>query len=307
MNWSLVDLHFHTKLSDWRSENSEIIAKAKEDLPMALIATDHDFINTEFTQLAKDNGILTAEWVEASILDDRESYLHVNMYAKKFNWEIFAVLENTRNWRRNKIYKQIALLKNNWIEIDEDKFATFFNDKGLNTFNLNIYHLASYVYSIPGNIERIRRVTWVRMTDKVEFLRRCLRNEWDFAHIGSAWIPEYTPSTKKIASLSKENNWIISLAHPNFAFPIKTFDKSLKRLLVKGISAVEINTCATKEWVDKILQLHSKYGFMITFWSDCHFTSYKEEEHWRFCEINEFVPPEIIENNVNRLFNHLNR
>ena len=46
-----------------------------------------------------------------------------------------------------------------------------------------------------------------------------------------------------------------------------------------GLNAIEINTCATKEWVDAILEAKNKYGLYLTFGSDFHKENHVDGKH----------------------------
>ncbi len=293
-----MDMHFHTNLSDGRLSNEEILKKILKS-KWFFVATDHDLVNTEFTALAEKSGIISAQWVEISILDKNCWYLHITAYAREFRWEISDILENTRNWRRSKIYKQIKVLKKNWILINEKDFFSFFEDKWINVFNLNIYHLASYIYKYDYNLQRIREITWTDM-DKIEFLKRCLRDEWDFSNVWSATVPEYTPDIKDVIRIVKENGWITSIAHPNFSFKQDEYRDKILYFLWLWMDAIEINSRATAEQII-IAQSCLKEDRLLTFWSDCHFTPYSEEDHWDFWEINQWLGKEIILENVEKI------
>ncbi|EKE28224.1 MAG: hypothetical protein ACD_3C00086G0068 [uncultured bacterium (gcode 4)] len=298
-----IDMHFHTNLSDGRLSNAEIIKRILK-IGWFFVATDHDLVNSEFESLAKAIGITSTEWVEISILDKNYWYFHITAYAKNFRWEILDILENTRNWRRSKIYKQIRVLQKNWILINEDAFFSFFEDKWINVFNLNIYHLASYVYKFKQNISHVKNITWVEM-DKIEFLKRCLRDEWDFSCIWAATVPEYTPDISDIIRIVKENDWMTSIAHPNFSFKQDEYRKRIEYFLWLWMDGIEINSRATREQID-IARACLKKENLFTFWSDCHFTAYSEADHWDFWEISPDLDEETIAENIEKIISRLN-
>lgn len=298
MGTTITDMHFHTNYSDWRLDNNEILSKISKKSWWLYIATDHDIINSDFTKLAIEAWLRSCEWVEISILDEKCWYIHITAYAKKFNTEILAILEKTRNWRRSRLYKQIWVLKSNWIHINEDDFFSFFEEKWINVFNLNVYHLASFIYRFEYNRNLIEQMTWIK--DKVEFLKRCLRNEWDHADIWSAYIEEYTPSTETIIQSIHNNDWICSIAHPNFTFSENDYENNINRLLEMWFDAIEINSKATELQVKKALKMQKKCK-MLTFWSDCHFTPYSEADHWDFMNMNPYLGSLMIKRNIGLL------
>ena len=62
-------------------------------------------------------------------------------------------------------------------------------------------------------------------------------------------------------TMAKIDNAITSLAHPNFS--LKTLDRYRELIPYYhrlGLSAVEINTAATKEWTDMILASQMMLG-----------------------------------------------
>ncbi len=293
-----ADMHFHTSLSDWRLDNNTILKSVKSRADF-LTATDHDFVNSEFKKLAEKNWIESYEWVEISIMDENYWYFHMTAYAKKFSQEILDILENTRNGRRSKIYKQIWLLSANWIDINEYDFFRFFEKKWINSFNLNIYHLASYIYRFERNKKRVKEIAWESL-DKIEFLKRFLRNEGDYAHIWSATVEEYTPLITDVIDKVHDTWWILSIAHPNFSFKSEEFKSRILHFLDLWTDAIEINTRATEEEVKTIIELSGDWS-ILTFWSDCHFTPYSEEDHWSFLEMNPYVSEELVRQNIEKI------
>lgn len=296
---SNVDMHFHTSFSDWRLDNKEIVKLVEYKKPGFFVATDHDVVNSEFPKLANNKWIDSCEWIEISILDNRYWYYHITAYAKYFETEILGILETTRNGRRSKIYKQINMLKKVWLILNEEWFFKFFEDKWINVFNLNIYHLASYIFRYKENIAIIESLTGERM-DKIEFLKRCLRNEWDFAHIGAATVTEYTPEIEKVIKLVHENNWILSIAHPNFSFKPDEYIDRIKYFLDLWMDAIEINSRASENHIRIAKELLEKRK-ILTFWSDCHFTPYSEEDHWEFWELNPHINNKTVEENIDKI------
>ena len=143
-----IDMHFHTKMSDWAKTNNEVIKLAKEKWLDFACVTEHDIINTDFAFSSKINWINSMQWVEISACDDEvfQNSLHITCYANKFSGEIFDLLENIRNWRNKKLSRQIEVLVSNWFDISYDYFIKHYKDLWINTDNLNSYHVEDYIF-----------------------------------------------------------------------------------------------------------------------------------------------------------------
>ena len=97
----------------------------------------------------------------------------------------------------------------------------------------------------------------------MDFYNRALKRTGDLYREYGVEIEEYEPELKTISEIV-ENNGILSIAHPNFTFArtgARGFEKLYEGVYREiGIKAMEINTRATKRWVDIILQIKEKYG-----------------------------------------------
>lgn len=283
-----LDMHFHSTLSDGRKTSKEILGIAKEKWLYLAICTDHDIINTELPELLLANWIQSSEWVEISIFDSRfDAHLHFTAYAKKFNQKVVDILSNTRNWRKEKIDKQIGLLQKNWFVIDINEFYEFYKDKS-NIDNLNISHIAWYVWRNPENVITAKKLAWEDI-DREWFLKRCLKKEWDMSHIWSVTIPEYEPRLEYMWELLKEDNAVLSLAHPNFKLTQAEFKSRIWYYVDLWVNAIEINSKASSDWVELILRYQKKYDYILTFWSDCHFNQYSEDKHSELWAQNPYI------------------
>jgi len=299
-----TDCHFHTNLSDWKFDNAQVIAQAKEKGVKFAICTDHDIINYEFPRLACASWILSYEWVEVSCYDEKnDHHLHFTTYSKKFNWKVTKILENTRNGRKTKILSQIDLLKKNWFKIEENEFYNFFAKK-TNIDNLNVSHLSSYILRSPENNTLIKKLTWENLNME-QFLLRCLKIEWDLKHIWAVELKWYEPTIAEFWQVAKQENYIFSLAHPNFKMTQEKFRQRIEYYLNLWVNAVEINILADKDWIELILEFQKKFDFLLTFWSDCHFKTARWEKHWGFWDINPHISQELVNLNLEKLKNKL--
>lgn len=294
------DMHFHTTMSDWKLTNEEVIKEAVEKWIDFLSVTEHDIVNTDFVNLAKKKWIDSLEWVEVSSFDNiiAQRSLHITCYANKFNWKLINVLENTRNGKVGKVKKQIDVLRWNWFDIDYDKFIQYFENKWFDKQNLNNSHVSEYLYLNDENVKLVEELTWEKIS-WWDFIRRCLKTHWDFKHIWWTKVDKYEPTIKEIWEIAKQNWYFLSLAHPNFTF---RNDFELFILFIQEykdiLNWIEINSLASKEWVEIILKTAKKYNLILTFWSDDHFIRDKVDNvHWNIWDKNPYVSEtDIMEN-----------
>lgn len=295
-----IDMHFHTRLSDWAKNNSEIIKQAKDEWVDFIIATEHDIINKDFTIESRMNWVNSTFWAEISALDDiiTNKSLHLTCYSNKFNKDIEDILENTRNWRIDKVKKQITILEKNWFNIDYENFINYYKNKWFNIKNLSNSQVEDYIFKYEENLKLIKKLTWENIW-KWDFIKRCLWRNWDLNYIWWWKVDNYEPSIKQIWEEVNKNNYFLSLAHPNFSFlnnedSFYKFIEEYKDIL----NWIEINSLASKKWVDIIIETSKKYNFILTFWSDDHFSWRKDDnKHWQFWQLNPYLSKELINEN----------
>lgn len=276
-----ADLHFHSTLSDGRKTSAEIIAIAKKRKIELLVNTDHDIVNTETTRLARAAGIRSFEWVEISAHEPiSDKHLHITCYAEHFSDRVHSIMTHSRKGRQGKIIRQIGQLCKNGFEIDKDSFFQRFKSQGVNIDNLSNSHLTEYIFLNSKNIAHIERLTGKKL-EYGEFLRECLKKEGKYAWIGGIEVPNYDTSIELCSELARENNALLSIAHPNF-----TFEKDMDRLdaivapyVEAGVRGIEINTTASREWVETIIRVKKRHNLILTFGSDCHFKSSADGKH----------------------------
>lgn len=299
------DTHFHTNVSDWYYSNEQVLAEAKAKWLDLAIVTEHDIVNTDFVNLAKQNNIYSFEWVEFSVYDDRIAHksMHIVWYSTSFSKNVCDILDDTRKWRINKVKKQIEKLVSNWYIIDYEEFIEYYRNKWFDVNNLNNSQVSEYLMMNPQNNELTVELTG-EVLSQWDFIRRCLKSHWDLKYIWWAQIERYEPSVRTIWELSKQEWFVVSLAHPNFTFRddyvlFMYFVSEYKDL----INGIEINSLASKEWVELILKTAKKYNLILTFWSDDHFVRDKVDDvHWQLWEMNPFVTEaDMMENFKNFL------
>lgn len=295
------DMHFHSTYSDWYLTNEGIIKIAKELWLKFLAITDHDVVNSDFVQLSKQNGINTLEWVEISAFDDKvtNKSLHLTCYAEKFSWEILEILEKTRNWKIEKVKKQIEKLNFLELEINYPEFIKYFKEKWFDIWNLNNSHIAEFVYMDQENIEKINKLVWEKIS-MWDFIRRWLKKDWDLKDIFWQEVPRFEPTVDEIWKIVLRDWYFLSTAHPNFTFRenfelFYEFIEQYKDIL----QWIEINSLASKKWIEVILETGKKYKKIFTFWSDEHFIPWDKDDdvHWKLWSFNPNVPNSDIHEN----------
>lgn len=55
----------------------------------------------------------------------------------------------------------------------------------------------------------------------LKFMKECLRENGDYAHIGYHSVPRYEPELVDLVALANKEDAILSVAHPNFSFTKK--------------------------------------------------------------------------------------
>ena len=302
-----IDMHFHSTMSDWKLTNPEIIQKAKEEWVDLAIVTEHDIVNKDFPLLASENNIQSAQWVEISTTDEiiSNKHLHILCYANDISWKIVDLIENTRKWKVAKIKIQLDKLKENWFFCSYEEFIEDCINKAYNIENLNSFHINNYIFENSKNKEVIKKITWEDIPSW-EFIGRCLKEEWDFRDLWWWPVVKYEPSISEVWKIIKNNWYFLSLAHPNFNFgdDYELFRKFIEEY--KDIfNAIEINSLATKKWVEVILDTAKKYNMILTFGSDDHFYEMTDDYHGRLWTPNPHISESIRSENINKFKNKL--
>ncbi len=293
-----IDMHFHTRLSDWSRNNNEVLKETKEKWIDFISATEHDIVNEDLVVSARMNWISSTCWVEISAFDDiNDKSLHLTCYSDNFWLEIRDILDWVREKRKIKIKKQIDRLEENGFNIDYDKFLKFYKNLDVNIDNINNFHIEDYIFQKEDDLEKLlSRLIWKKL-DKWEFIKECLKKDWEFRNIWWEQIPKYEPTVSKIWDLSIQNKYFLSLAHPNFTFNndeegfLKFIDEYQDKL-----NWIEINSQANEKWVKLIIDTSVKYWMILTFWSDSHH-KWRDQKHWDLWDMNKYITEELIEEN----------
>ena len=291
------DLHFHTTLSDGMKTPEEVVKIAQEQNMWFLACTDHDLINTRFTELAKLSRIEAIDWVElsSSDYDNNAKAAHLTCYSRKFQGRIFSILDGIQEARQTKILLQIEKLLKWGFHIEKEAFFSYWEKQGSSLGNLNNGHLREYLFFNPRNTQ-IAEEKMGNAFNKATFIRRALSKSGDFAHIGSIEnLPPYEPSVGLCGELARQNNAILSIAHPNHTFDsIQEFQKLVPSYVEKWVNALEIHYSTSPEWIKVILETREKFNLLLTFGSDCHFEN-GNDKHGMIGDLNPHLKSDFIE------------
>jgi len=305
-----IDMHFHSNISDWKNSTDEHIKIAKEKQISFLTLTDHDkVVPTSFKEECKKNWIDTCDSVEISARNTQiNKSLHLTLYAEKISDKTRGILSNTIDNKIILIQKQIEFLNQKWFIIDYDDFLKYSFKKWKKVDALNKFDIARYVYLSEHNKNFIKYLnSWIELSVN-DFYKRFLKREWDMYSEYGYEIEEYEPDLEICKQIKSECNWILSIAHPNVTFKwwIHEFYTNLPQYINQcWINAIEINSKATRDWVEAILKAKDKYWLFVTFWSDNHKIWHSDERHWDFWEQNPNLDNKQIEDFTNAYKWHL--
>ena len=312
---TIIDMHFHTTLSDWIKTNQEVFDEIKLQLneweENFIVPTEHDIFNETLTNLFIEKWINSTYWTEISARDNIwKKSLHLTFYTDKISKEIIDILDNTRKAKIKKIKGQIDLLEENWFKINYSDFITFYSKEGANIENLNSYHIKKYIYNNKENISLIENIIWKNNEewniDEINFIKEFLKPAWEYKRYWYAKVERYEPHIDVLWKLMTKKEWLF-LAHPNFTFK-NDFDWFYKFIqnYQNTITWIEINSTASKEWVYEITKVCKENNFIITFWSDSHWEK-EDEFHWNLWSINPYVSEELIKENHKKFLKKLGK
>lgn len=133
--------------------------------------------------------------------------------------------------------------------------------------------------------------------DKNTFIKRALSKTGDFAHLGSIDnLPAYEPSVELCGELARENNAILSIAHPNHTFrDIEEFKTLVPSYVERGVNALEIHLSTSPEWIEVLLETRKRFDLLLTFGSDCHFHPNDREKHGMIGSLNPYPEETFID------------
>lgn len=292
----MFDLHFHSNISDWENSLEEIIKESKNKKLEFLAITDHDKItNSNFLQLTKKSWIETCFSTEISARNyEHNKSLHLTFYAQNFSKEVNQILENTINKKIKMIKKQVEKLKQKWFFIDYNDFINYNIYKNKKIESLNKYNIATYLLLDKRNKTKIKKELKTEKIEASKVMQEYLKDWWIlYKKYGLKFsvIWDYEPSLEICNKIKQKNNAILCIAHPNITFKkwIKEFEEVLPYYIEKWINAVEINSVASKKWLEVIFKAKEKFNLILTAGSDNHKIWEIDEKHWNFWKLNPFL------------------
>ena len=219
-----------------------------------------------------------------------DKHLHITCYAQHFSDRFHNIMTETREGRKVKVQNQIQSLQDNGFRADFPGFLQYFADQGIADMNLANGHIAHYIYSFPENIALVEKITGQSL-NWIGFLCEFLKREGKFAHIGAPIVANYEPTVELCVELARENNALLSIAHPNFTFVKgrENLESIIKTYVDAGVRGIEINATASREWVQTILEVRAKYNLILTSGSDCHFDGSTDGKHGEFGSRNPYL------------------
>ena len=290
------DMHFHSTISDWKNTPGEIIKKAKNIWLWMITLTDHDMISDDkFIDDANEAWIITNKSVEISSRNyESGKSLHLTCYAKSFSLRTYDILNNTKLWKIEMIKAQILKLKEKWFDIDYDIFCEYVKIKWKDLESVNKFNVSEYLFLNPKNKLLALNIYWKEISE-VDFFLIFMKEWWEYHWEYWIKVSDYEPSIEIAWQLATSNNAILSIAHPNFSFSkvwISWFHKVIPEYVDKWINAIEINSKASKKWIEAIYQIKKRYNLLLTAWSDNHQIWFTDDKHSDFWELNPLLSDE---------------
>lgn len=287
------DMHFHSNISDWKNSQEEILNSAISLWLDMISLTDHDIISsTKFVDDIRSAWIITNTASEISVREpEKDRSIHLTCYSNNFSDQVFKVLENTRTKKVWMISSQILKLQEKWFKISVEEVYEYFQKKWKKIDSLNKFDISEFIFSDQFNIELITEITG-EYFDVETFFLHFLKEWWELNLEYSIKIPEYEPTVEDVGELANLSKAVLSIAHPNFTFEklwINWFEDSIPKYVELWINAIEINSLASKKWLEAIYDIKKKYNLLITAWSDNHNIWYNDAKHWHFWFLNPLL------------------
>lgn len=315
------DLHFHTTDSDGTKTNEERIEQILALDPQkewVWATTNHDRFSPGFVEVARDAGIKSIWATEISAhSDELDLSLHITCYVPQVSARIAAIIEGIITKRKNKIIGQIAKLRERGFPITESDFFDWIMSTKMSPENATNWHLAQYLWRQKNTIEVVSHLTGGSVTSELDFMRECLRENGDWNQIGYFRIPRYEPELNDLVAIAKQEDMVLSVAHPNFSFTknlvkthgatntakqIEIFHGRIVPILSDiGIRNYEVNAIASPEWKHAIVETTQKTGGYTTFGSDNHGLDHADSKHGVFGKMN----PSLTDREVQPIFKKL--
>lgn len=290
-------MHCHTTGSDGKLNPQELITRARDRWVEFLCITDHDRSSCDLVDEIKKAGMLTLPSVEITTLDEHrgDQSLHLTYYAQHISDDIKKILEATRAEEEVFLEEQIRILQQAGFVLDEQDFYATHLVNGREKSGILMYELARYLAAQEVNTQKFAELGCDGWKPHSALYTKYLKKGWLLRP--NIW--NYEPSTAVIAEIAEADGWVLAIAHPNFSFShegagefARLYDERYRKLWIK---AIEINTRATKRWIDVIMAKKATHwdGLQVTFGSDFH-QEKLDDKHGDLGFENQFVSPEFM-------------
>jgi hypothetical protein len=177
------------------------------------------------------------------------------------NETLLQELETMRGFKMERIRMSLQKLQSNSINIDIDSFYEYYENLGFDRSNLNNSHISEYVFSQEENVKTLEKLTG-EVLSAWGFVEKCLKfsGKYNWVGVGKDIRDKCNMDIRRIIEHAKNDKALASLAHPNYSLKtIERFRELVPKYLAFGLPSLEINTAATKEWVDEILASQNEY------------------------------------------------
>jgi hypothetical protein len=184
--------------------------------------------------------------------------------------------------RVEKMKAQCEKLRSRGFEVTYAAFLDRFRESGFDLSNLTNFHLAEYLVEKPKTPSLTRQIMGAEVTNPHDFIKLFLKRDSPFP-VGSVEMGEYEPTSEASARLVvARSKGVLSIAHPNFTFEkegVERFEKEIARQIIEsGVNGIELNPHAGKDWTATVLRVRERFGLVLTFGSDCHFSENKTDD-----------------------------
>lgn len=306
-----IEMHCHSTLSYGRDTPDQVIDEAKRLALDFIVLTDHDIITPQEFQLSLTAAdIQTCDAVEISARNyDLDKSLHLVSYAKIFHESLHEVLQSSRDAKMQMKWGQFdRMIYEFWFEGSREDFDAFMKQLWRKVETSNKYDISRYFFSLKANAQKMRDILWdlLDWDDVVaRFYEECFKREGKLYETYGFEVPDYEPSVEQVVDeVVCSAGGIVSLAHPNVTFNenkwgIAEFERTIGNYVEKWVNGIEINTMASRDWVESIWEICKKYKLVLTFWSDCHMIWYdwQDKKHSSIGIMNPYIPEEELEVN----------
>lgn len=296
-----LDMHFHSTSSDGLLTKEQLILKAKAKNLDFIALTDHDVVSYDFRELAQEKSIQSCQSVEISAFNKRDDKsLHLTLYANQISKNISDILSWVISKKMKLIEKQIKYFAEIGFNIDINDFYDYFKNMSRNPDTLNKFDIVFYMFLDERNKSLAMELNDWQSISVEGFYQKFLKKWWEKFSQYAVQVDQYEVWLDICKKEVESSNWILAIPHPHTTFRkwwINEFKKVLPYYIESAwVNAIEINTFATKSWMETILEAKDKYSLYLTFWSDFHKENHNDNKHWDLWQLNPMLSEEFVKN-----------